>query len=103
LHFVVGEKFMITGRRRHLEAVDALREAVVGGAKIDAPIDEIEVKRSTETNRNLYILTVLAAARMPPTFITGIFGMNVKGLLFTDDDNGFIYAMLMCLASAAAC
>ena len=211
LHFVVGEKFMITGRRRHLEAVDALREHIAGGAKMDAPIglfehvmdrvvdahtklmqqisdglyeiedrvldntfhgqrhrlgplrrkaarllrqlngiraifqrldaapskavseevrglatrliqridslhhelhtfqenarllhDEIEAKRSTETNRNLYILTVLATALMPPTFITGIFGMNVKGLLFTDDQNGFIYAMLMCLASAVA-
>src|SRR6201999_636457 len=64
--------------------------------------DEIEAKRSNETNRNLYILTVLATALMPPTFITGIFGMNVKGLLFTDNDSGFVYAMLMCLVSALA-
>src|SRR5277367_4156742 len=27
----------------------------------------------------------------PPTFITGLFGMNVKGLPFTDDEFGFIY------------
>jgi Mg2+ and Co2+ transporter CorA len=211
LHFVVGDTLMITGRRRHLEAVDALRLAVTEGARIEAPIDlfeqvmervidahtalvaqisdtfneiedrvledaihderrrlgplrrkaahlhrqltgirvifqrldlapekslsadlrvlasrllqrvdslhhevhsfqerarllheEIAAKLATETNRNLYILTVLATALMPPTFVTGMFGMNVKGLLFADDEHGFLFAMLMCLASALA-
>jgi hypothetical protein len=35
---------------------------------------------------------VSGAVALPPTFITGLFGMNVKGLPFTDDEFGFIYA-----------
>ena len=64
--------------------------------------EEVGSKLTAETNRQLYILTVISTLMLPPTFVTGIFGMNTKGLLFTDNDNAFTYAMLMCLASAIA-
>jgi zinc transporter len=64
--------------------------------------DESVSKLTTETNRQLYILTILGTLLMPPTLITGVFGMNTKGLLFAENENGFIYAMLICAASAIA-
>ncbi len=64
--------------------------------------EEVSDRMSEETNRLLYIISILTALFVPPTFVTGVFGMNTKGLIFTDNDNAFIYAMLMCLFSAAA-
>ena len=63
--------------------------------------EEISSKVSSETNRNLAMLTAVTTLILPPTFITGMFGMNVKGLLFGDSDYGYIYAMLICVASSA--
>lgn len=63
--------------------------------------DEIVSKLSTETNRQLYVLTILSTLLMPPTLISGIFGMNVKGLPFTDDPgSGFFYALAACAVAA---
>jgi zinc transporter len=62
--------------------------------------DEITSKLANETNRNLALLTAVTTLLLPPTFITGMFGMNVKGLLFSDNDYGYIYAMLLCVASS---
>lgn len=62
--------------------------------------DEIVSKLTSETNRQLYILTILGTLLMPPTLISGIFGMNVKGLPFTDEPGeGFLYALIVCLIS----
>lgn len=62
--------------------------------------EEIASQISTETNRNLATLTSVTTLLLPPTLVTGMFGMNVKGLLFSDDENGYIYAMLICIASS---
>jgi zinc transporter len=44
-----------------------------------------------------------AHAAMPPTLVTGIFGMNTKGLPSTDLDTAFLWASaLMLLSSFAA-
>jgi zinc transporter len=34
---------------------------------------------------------------MPPTLVTGIFGMNIKGLRFTDLDTAFLWASALML------
>jgi zinc transporter len=39
---------------------------------------------------------------LPPTLITGIFGMNTKGLPLTDVDEGFIYAAVLMASSIGA-
>ena len=63
--------------------------------------DEIVSKLSSDTNRQLYILTILSTLLMPPTLISGIFGMNVKGLPFTDEPGaGFFYAIAACAIAA---
>jgi zinc transporter len=46
---------------------------------------------------------MLTAILLPPTLVTGIFGMNTKGLPFADLDSAFLWAsLLMVLSSFAA-
>ncbi len=62
--------------------------------------DEIAAKVAAETNRHLFVLTVLTAFLLPPTLISGIFGMNVSDLPFTKDGGGFIWAMGLIILSS---
>lgn len=62
--------------------------------------DEIAAKLAAETNRRLFVLTVLTAFLLPPTLIAGIFGMNVTDLPFTKGGNGFLWAMLLTVVSS---
>jgi zinc transporter len=39
---------------------------------------------------------------LPPTLVTGIFGMNTKGLPLTDVESGFLWAVALMLGSSAA-
>jgi zinc transporter len=61
--------------------------------------EEVTLSLGEETNRHLHALSILTALLLPPTFIAGVYGMNVKGIPFTDLDNGFPWVALM-LASA---
>jgi len=62
--------------------------------------DEIATKLATETNRHLFVLTVVTALLLPPTLIGGIFGMNVSDLPFTKEPGGFYWAMALTFGSA---
>jgi zinc transporter len=65
--------------------------------------EELHLKIEEQGNNSLRVLSVLTAILMPPTLITGIFGMNTKGLPFTDLDTAFLWAsLLMVLSSFAA-
>lgn len=58
--------------------------------------DELNAMLSLETNDRLYALTVTTMLLLPATFVTGYFGMNTKNLAFTEDDNGSLYATILC-------
>lgn len=62
--------------------------------------DELSAQIGDETNRNLFTLTVLTTLLLPATFVTGLFGMNTKGLPFGTDDIGFYYALALCLVAS---
>ncbi|WP_159727853.1 CorA family divalent cation transporter [Methylosinus sp. Ce-a6] len=64
--------------------------------------DEIVSNLTAETNRQLYVLTILGTLLMPPTLVSGIFGMNTKNLFFADNERGTLYAAAICALSAAA-
>ena len=64
--------------------------------------DEIAAKLAAETNRHLFVLTVLTAFLLPPTLISGIFGMNVSDLPFTKEGGGFFWAMGLLVFSILA-
>lgn len=64
--------------------------------------EEISSRMTTETNNLLYALTVVTTVLLPPTLITGLFGMNTGGLPLKDSEWGFLGALLICCASSAA-
>ena len=64
--------------------------------------DEVVRLAGEVTNRHLYVLSILTTLILPPTLVTGIFGMNTKGLPFTDNESGFLLAAALMAASAVA-
>jgi zinc transporter len=64
--------------------------------------DEIDAKLASETNRQLYILSALTAAFLPPTLMAGLFGMNFSDLPWGETHGGFWTALGLCLLSSAA-
>jgi len=63
--------------------------------------EEVSLKMADQTNRNLQVLAIVTTVFLPATLITGIFGMNVGGLPFVGEHEGFLWAMLL-LAGASA-
>lgn len=55
--------------------------------------EETEALASAETNRQLFILSVLSAVFLPGTLVTGLFGMNTNDLPFTHTAGGFWFAL----------
>lgn len=64
--------------------------------------EELHLQIEEQTSDSLRVLSVLTALLLPPTLVTGLFGMNVKGLPFTETDSGFLWAVLLLLLSSAA-
>jgi zinc transporter len=64
--------------------------------------EEITALTAEETNRNLYVLTILTTLLLPPTLVTGVFGMNIKGLPFAEIEDGFLWVAGVMALSALA-
>ncbi|WP_331373584.1 transporter [Sinorhizobium chiapasense] len=75
-----------------LEAVD--RDVFALQERARLLHEEIDSKISSETNRHLYILSLMTAFLLPPTLVTGFFGMNTGALPFADG-SGTLYAALI--------
>jgi zinc transporter len=52
-------------------------------------LEELRAQVEEETNRNLYILTMFSVIFLPATLIASIWGMNVGGIPFSSNPNGF--------------
>lgn len=63
--------------------------------------DEVAAKLNELTSRRLFALSMLTAALLPPTLVTGIFGMNTRDLPFQDVAGGSFIALLMAAAAGA--
>jgi len=64
--------------------------------------EEVTAGMAEETNRHLYILSILTTLFLPPTLVTGVFGMNTKGLPFTENEAAFLLASGLMFGSALA-
>jgi zinc transporter len=62
--------------------------------------EEIRFKAEEESNRHLHALSVVTTMLLPPTLVTGIFGMNTKGLPLTDVETGFLWAAALMIGSS---
>jgi zinc transporter len=62
--------------------------------------DELAARLAEQSNRQLFTLSILTALFLPPTLITGIFGINTKGLPLADHEYGSWIVIAMAVASA---
>ena len=57
--------------------------------------DEVATKLTEQTNRQLYVLSIMTALFLPPMLVFGYFGMNTGGLPLTQDPLGTAIALGM--------
>lgn len=62
-------------------------------------LDEAAAKVSALTNKRLFTLSILTACLLPPTLVTGFFGMNTKDLPFQNTDGGSWLALLVAFSA----
>lgn len=60
--------------------------------------EEMDTLINSATNRSMRALTIISTLLIPPTLITGAFGMNVPGLPFEHSPVGFAWASSVCVA-----
>ena len=80
---------------RILDDIGSLRERAM------INIDELANQVREETQKNINMLSVLAAVSLPFTFVTGLMGMNVGGIPFAQDENGLLVVTLVLTGFAA--
>jgi zinc transporter len=64
-------------------------------------LDEVAAKMAETTNRRLFTLSVLTACLLPPTLVTGFFGMNTKDLPWQNTDGGTWMALAVAMIASA--
>ncbi|MGE4313717.1 MAG: zinc transporter ZntB [Pseudobdellovibrionaceae bacterium] len=74
---------------RYVEDLDAIRE------RAQIVKDELQSILSDKLNKNLYVLSVVAAIFLPLGFLTGLFGINIGGLPGIDNPDAF---MIFCVS-----
>ncbi len=75
---------------RMTEDIDAARERAM------VLQDQLTDQRAEEMNRNMMILSVVAAIFLPLGFLTGLFGINVGGMPGVDNPAAFWLVVLAC-------
>lgn len=75
---------------RLTEEIDAARERAM------VLQDQLTDQRAEEMNRNMMVLSVVAAIFLPLGFLTGLFGINVGGMPGVDDPAAFWLVVLSC-------
>lgn len=68
---------------RYVEDLDAIRE------RAQIVKDELANILSDKLNKNMYVLSVVAAIFLPLGFLTGLLGINVGGIPGADDGDAF--------------
>jgi zinc transporter len=59
--------------------------------------EEIETRSAATTNRSLSALTIISTLMLPPTFVAGLFGMNLQGLPWAQEKGGFWIVTGFCI------
>ena len=80
--------------RRDLDRLNAVAQDLELVQERARLVQEEMASRLQETvNRNLYMLSIVTTIFLPITLITGLFGMNVGGLPWTEDPLGFLWCV----------
>lgn len=62
--------------------------------------EELRFRMEEQSNKHLHALAIVTTLLLPPTLVTGIFGMNTKGLPLTDVETGFLWAAGLIVGSS---
>jgi zinc transporter len=93
----------VAAAARLAQRLDALdRDMVMLADRSRLMQEELSAYLAQATNRQLYTLSIMTALFLPPTLVTGLFGMNTKGLPLTENDGGSFVAMAIAGISALA-
>ncbi|MDH3597203.1 MAG: zinc transporter ZntB [Rhodospirillales bacterium] len=79
---------------RYVEDLDSARERAA------VTQDELNSRLSDQMNRTMYVLTVVAAILLPPSLITGLFGINVGGMPGVENAWAFVAVVAALLVLA---
>ena len=84
---------------RYVEDLDAIRE------RAQIVKDEIATIQADKLNKNMYILSVIAAIFLPLGFLTGLLGINVGGMPGAEDASAFyiVSGLMVGIACLQAC
>jgi len=82
-----------------LDAIDAEVASLHERARL--LLDEVAAKMTEITNKRLFTLSVLTGCLLPPTLVTGFFGMNTRDLPFLNMPGGTWWALLVACAATA--
>ena len=81
----------------HQDAEDFERDAGALQDRARLLYEEVNTRIAATTNRSLSALTVISTLLLPPTFVAGAFGMNVGGLPWAQDAEGFWLVLGFCI------
>lgn len=77
---------------RHLDDLDEMRQ------RSTLLHEELAAKVAEQTNRNIFVMSIVSVVLLPMTFVTGFFGMNTGGLPFNAEiPDGTLMASLIIL------
>ena len=80
---------------RFIEDLDLLRE------RINLLNSQILEHRADQQNKNMLLLSIVAAIFLPLSFITGLFGVNIGGMPGTDNPFAFLLFCIVLVALGA--
>jgi len=80
---------------RYVEELDTIRE------RAQIIKEELAAAISDAMNRNMYMLSLVAAIFLPLGFLTGLLGINVGGMPGADNGAAFWLVVLMCIGFSA--
>lgn len=80
--------------QRYIEELDAIRE------RAQIVKDELATIISDKMNRNMYVLSTIAAIFLPLGFLTGLLGINVGGMPGADYEMAFWVVTAICAGFA---
>jgi len=75
---------------RYVEELDAIRE------RAQIVKDELASALADRMNKNMYLLSLIAALFLPLGFLTGLLGINVGGMPGADSDIAFWIVCILC-------
>ena len=79
---------------RYIEELDTVRE------RAQIIKEELSAIISDKMNKNMYMLSLVAAIFLPLGFLTGLLGINVGGMPGADNGAAFWLVVLLCIGSA---